>query len=109
MASRWLKAKTAELAPTVEVEGRTLTTRAVVIATGSRPWLPPIPGLDAVEPLTCDTLLQLHERPDRLLILGGGAGACEFAQLFQRMGSVVTVASPDERLLDQKMLKLPVR
>ena len=35
---------------TVKVEGRTLTTRAVVIATGSRPWLPPIPGLDAVEP-----------------------------------------------------------
>ncbi len=87
---------------TVEVEGRTLTTRAVVIATGSRPWLPPIPGLDAVEPLTCDTLLQLHERPDRLLILGSGAGACEFAQLFQRMGSRVTVASPDERLLDQE-------
>ena len=54
------------------MEGRTLTTRAVVIATGSRPWLPPIPGLDAVEPLTCDTLLQLHERPERLLILGGG-------------------------------------
>ncbi|MDH2240847.1 FAD-dependent oxidoreductase [Stutzerimonas stutzeri] len=87
---------------TVEVEGRTLTTRAVVIATGSRPWLPPITGLDEVEPLTCDTLLQLRERPDRLVVLGSGAGACEFAQLFQRLGSRVTVVSEDTRLLDQE-------
>lgn len=85
---------------TVEAGGRTLTTRAVVIATGSRPWLPPIPGLEAVEPLTCDTLLQLRERPDRLLVLGSGAGACEFAQLFQRLGCQVTLISENERLLE---------
>lgn len=87
---------------TVEVDGRTLNTRAVVIATGSRPWLPPIRGLDEVEPLTCDTLLQLQERPDRLLVLGSGAGACEFAQLFQRLGSRVTLVSEDACLLDQE-------
>ncbi len=50
---------------TVEVDGRTLTTRAIVIATGSRPWVPPIPGLDAIEPLTCDNLWDLRERPGR--------------------------------------------
>ncbi|MCQ4285893.1 FAD-dependent oxidoreductase [Pseudomonas stutzeri] len=87
---------------TVEAGGRTLTTRAVVIATGSRPWPPPIPGLEAVEPLTCDTLLQLRERPDRLLVLGSGAGACEFAQLFQRLGCQVTLVCEEERLLDQE-------
>ncbi|SDP81361.1 FAD-dependent oxidoreductase [Ectopseudomonas guguanensis] len=87
---------------TVEVEGRTLTTRAVIIATGSRPWLPPISGLDDIEPLTCDTLLQLRERPDRLLVLGSGAGACEFAQLFQRLGSRVSLVSEDARLLEQE-------
>lgn len=85
---------------TVEVGGRTLTTRAVVVATGSQPWLPPIPGLEAVEPLTCDSLLQLRERPDRLLVLGSGAGACEFAQLFQRLGCQVTLISENERLLE---------
>lgn len=87
---------------TVEVEGRTLASRAIVIATGSRPWVPPIPGLDAVEPLTCDTLWSLRERPERLLVLGNGAGACEFAQAFQRLGCQVTLASEREVLLEQE-------
>ncbi|HCJ29690.1 MAG TPA: dihydrolipoamide dehydrogenase [Pseudomonas sp.] len=87
---------------TVEVGGRTLTARAIVIATGSRPWIPPIPGIDAVEPLTCDNLWSLRERPERLLILGSGAGACEFAQSFQRLGCKVTLVSEREALLEQE-------
>ena len=86
---------------TVEVEGRTLTTgrSSLPLEAGRGYRRSPVWTQSS---LTCDTLLQLHERPDRLLILGGGAGACEFAQLFQRMGSRVTVASPDERLLDRE-------
>ena len=87
---------------TVDVGGRTLTTRAIVIATGSRPQIPSIPGLAAVEPMTSDTLWALSERPERLLILGSGADACEFAQAFQRLGCQVTLASEDERLLSQE-------
>ncbi|WP_217473674.1 FAD-dependent oxidoreductase [Stutzerimonas stutzeri] len=86
----------------VEVNGRTLATRAVVIATGSRPWIPPIPGLEAADPLTCDNLWNLQERPERLLILGGEAGACEFAQAFQRLGCQVTLVCKREGLLEEE-------
>lgn len=87
---------------TVEVSGRALSSRAIVIATGSRPWIPPIPGLDAAEPLTCDNLWSLRERPGRLLILGSEAGACEFAQVFQRLGCQVTLVSERDALLEQQ-------
>ena len=86
----------------VEVNGRTLATRAIVIATGSRPWIPPIPGLEAAEPLTCDNLWSLRERPERLLILGADAGACEFAQAFQRLGCQVTLVCEREGLLEEE-------
>jgi pyruvate/2-oxoglutarate dehydrogenase complex dihydrolipoamide dehydrogenase (E3) component/uncharacterized membrane protein YdjX (TVP38/TMEM64 family) len=75
---------------TVEVNGRTMTTRAVVIATGSRPIIPPIPGLDQVRYYTSDTIWSLTERPERLLILGGGPIGCELAQAFARLDCRVT-------------------
>ncbi len=87
---------------TVEAGGRSLSSRAIVIATGSRPCVPPIAGLEAIEPLTCDNLWDLREPPGRLLVLGGGAGACEFAQSFQRLGCQVTLVSERETLLEQE-------
>lgn len=87
---------------TVTVDGRTITSRAFVIATGSRPCLPEIPGIDAVEPLTCETLWALDERPERFLILGGNAAACELAQAFQRLGCQVTLAVDGGQLLEQE-------
>ena len=75
---------------TVEVNGRTMTTRAIVIATGSRPVIPPIPGLDQVTYHTSDTIWSLTQRPERLLVLGGGPIGCELAQAFARLGCRVT-------------------
>jgi pyruvate/2-oxoglutarate dehydrogenase complex dihydrolipoamide dehydrogenase (E3) component/uncharacterized membrane protein YdjX (TVP38/TMEM64 family) len=74
----------------VTVNGRTLTTRAIIIAAGARPLLPPIPGSDKVEVLTSDTVWDLRQLPARLLVLGGGPIGCELAQAFARLGSQVT-------------------
>ncbi|MCF6249697.1 MAG: FAD-dependent oxidoreductase [Methylococcaceae bacterium] len=67
-----------------------LSTRSIIIAAGARPFVPPIPGLDKVEPLTSDNIWNLRELPKRLLILGGGPIGCELTQSFARLGSQVT-------------------
>ncbi|QID18260.1 FAD-dependent oxidoreductase [Nitrogeniibacter mangrovi] len=88
----------------VEITGadgrtQTLTTRAIVIATGARPFVPPIPGIDDVGYLTSDTLWELRERPRRLLVLGGGPIGCELTQAFARLGSQVTQVEMLPRLM----------
>jgi dihydrolipoamide dehydrogenase len=75
---------------TVEVNGNLLTTQKIVIASGARPFVPPIDGLDQVDYLTSDTVWQLKKLPPRLLVLGGGPIGCELAQTFCRLGSAVT-------------------
>jgi pyruvate/2-oxoglutarate dehydrogenase complex dihydrolipoamide dehydrogenase (E3) component len=65
--------------------------RRFVIATGSTPAVPPIPGLDSGPYLTNDTIFDLKERPDRLIIIGAGAAGVEMAQAFRRLGSDVVV------------------
>jgi pyruvate/2-oxoglutarate dehydrogenase complex dihydrolipoamide dehydrogenase (E3) component len=55
----------------VEVNGKTLTTRNIVIGTGARPFIPPIEGLEEIDYLTSDTVWNIRERPDKLLVLGG--------------------------------------
>jgi len=75
---------------TVEVNGRTLTTRSIIVATGASPFVPPIPGLDQVDYLTSDNLWQLRELPKRLVVLGGGPIGCEMTQAFARFGAQVT-------------------
>ena len=84
---------------TVDVAGRTLTTRNIIIAAGGRPIMPPIPGLDTVPAYTSDTLWGLREQPKRFLVLGGGPIGCELAQAFQRLGSQVIQVEQGERLL----------
>ena len=69
---------------------KTLTTLSIVIAAGARPFVPPIPGLDKVDPLTSDNIWNLRKLPKRLLILGGGPIGCELTQSFARLGSQVT-------------------
>ncbi|MFP5480351.1 MAG: dihydrolipoyl dehydrogenase family protein [Alphaproteobacteria bacterium] len=65
--------------------------RRFVIATGSRPMVPPIPGIDAVPYLTNETIFALRERPEHLLILGGGPIGVEMAQAHRRLGCEVTI------------------
>ncbi|MEC7432693.1 MAG: FAD-dependent oxidoreductase, partial [Pseudomonadota bacterium] len=82
-------------------DGRTerLTARSIVVATGGKPAVPPIPGLADMEPLTTDNLWQLEELPERLLVLGGGPIGSELAHAFARLGSQVTKVEMGERLL----------
>jgi pyruvate/2-oxoglutarate dehydrogenase complex dihydrolipoamide dehydrogenase (E3) component len=87
---------------TVEVDGRTLTTRSIVIATGAEPFIPPIPGIERTECLTSDTVWGLRELPARLLVLGGGPIGCELAQAFARLGSKVTQVEMSPRLLPRE-------
>jgi len=75
----------------VSVGGRTLTARNIIVATGSRPIVPSIPGIDSVGYLTSDTVWQLRELPKRLVVLGGGPIGCELAQSFARLGARVTL------------------
>ncbi|MEJ2344442.1 MAG: FAD-dependent oxidoreductase [Gammaproteobacteria bacterium] len=83
----------------VEVAGRVLTTRNIVIATGARPLVPPIEGLDEVGYLTSDTVWELRRLPRRLLVIGGGPIGCELAQAFQVLGAQVTLMERAQRLL----------
>lgn len=69
---------------------QTLSARNIVIATGARPFVPPIPGLDQVDYLTSDNVWNLRELPKRLVVLGGGPIGCELTQTFNRLGSHVT-------------------
>lgn len=66
----------------VEVNGKTITSRNIIIATGAKPLVPNIEGLSLVNYLTSDTVWQLQQQPKRLLILGGGPIGCELAQSF---------------------------
>ncbi len=87
---------------TVEVNGQTLSTRNIVIATGARPFVPPIPGIEDTDYLTSDTVWELRELPARLLVLGGGPIGCELAQAFARLGSTVTLVQRAPRLMTRE-------
>ena len=78
---------------------RTLSTRAIVIAAGAQPFVPPIPGLEQVGYLTSDTLWDLRTLPGRLVVLGGGPIGCELAQAFARFGAQVTQVEMLPRIL----------
>ena len=78
-------------ADTVQAGAYEITARRIVVATGSSPFVPPIPGLDAVPYLTNETLWELREQPGHLLVIGGGPIGIEMAQAHLRLGSKVTV------------------
>jgi pyruvate/2-oxoglutarate dehydrogenase complex dihydrolipoamide dehydrogenase (E3) component len=75
----------------IAVDGRTLAYRAALIATGSRPVIPRVPGLAEADALTNETVWDLREQPRRLAILGGGPIGCELGQAFARLGSRVSI------------------
>lgn len=84
---------------TVQAGSRTLKARRFVIATGSSPAVPPVPGLADVPYLTNDTLFHLTTLPAHLIVLGGGPIGCEMAQAFRRLGSAVTLVEAGPSLL----------
>ena len=89
---------------TVEVDGKQLTGEKILIATGSRPIIPDIPGLRDVPYITSDLLtadesVELTELPESLVIIGGGYIALELGQMFRRFGSEVTILERDKQLL----------
>ncbi|MEE8059792.1 MAG: FAD-dependent oxidoreductase [Pseudomonadales bacterium] len=75
----------------VEVQGQTITARNIIVASGGRPAVPKIPGLNSGDYLTSDTVWQLQALPKRLVVVGGGPIGCELAQAFHRLGSEVTI------------------
>lgn len=79
--------------------GDSVAAARIVIATGARPAVPPIPGLDQVSYLTNESIFGLDQLPEHLLVLGGGPIGCELAQAFRRLGSSVTILEAAERLI----------
>ena len=84
---------------TLEVGGKTYSAKKVFVCTGSRPAVPPIPGLDTVDFLTNETLFSLEVIPESMVIIGGGAIGCEMAQAFSRLGCRTSIVHLDPHLL----------
>ncbi len=92
----------------VEAGGTRVRARRIVVATGSRALVPPLPGLDQVPYLTNETVFDLRELPERLIVVGGGPIGCELGQAFARLGARVEIVemanilpNDDPELVDQ--------
>ncbi len=86
----------------VKVNGRLLTTRSIIIATGARPFVPPIEGLEQIKYLTSDNIWELRELPKKLVVLGGGPIGSELTQAFARLGSQVTQVEMLPRIMSRE-------
>ena len=86
----------------VQLPDRRLTTRNIVVATGARPFVPPIPGIENLDYLHSDNLWEIREQPKRLLVVGGGPIGCELAQAFSRLGSRVTLMQTQPTILPRE-------
>jgi len=84
------------------VQNEEIFAKKILIATGASPIIPEIPGLDSINYHTYETIWQLSELPDHLVVLGGGAVGCELAQAFRRLGSAVTLIEQGDRLLPRE-------
>lgn len=86
----------------VEIDGKVITTKNIVIATGARPFIPNIKGLELVNYHTSDTIWSIRENPGRLVILGGGPIGSELTQSFNRLGAEVTQIERGPRILPRE-------
>jgi pyruvate/2-oxoglutarate dehydrogenase complex dihydrolipoamide dehydrogenase (E3) component/uncharacterized membrane protein YdjX (TVP38/TMEM64 family) len=86
----------------VEVEGKTLTARNLILATGASPLVPALPGIEKVGAWTSDTIWKLRVLPKRMVVLGGGPIGCELAQCFARFGTKVTQVEKGPRILPRE-------
>ncbi|HET6657582.1 MAG TPA: NAD(P)/FAD-dependent oxidoreductase [Gaiellaceae bacterium] len=83
----------------IEVDGRELAYDELMVSTGSLPQVPPIEGLDSVEPWTSRDGTSASEVPESLVVVGGGAVGCELAQFYSRLGAHVTIVQSGDYLL----------
>ncbi len=90
----------------IEVNGQRISARHIVIASGARPRVPDIPGLEEVGYLTSDTVWELEDLPQRLLVLGAGPIGCELAQAFSSLGSEVTLVTHADRLMPREDIEV---
>ena len=86
----------------VSVNGRNITTRSIILATGASPLVPDIPGIQNIRYLTSDTVWGLSELPKRFLVIGGGPIGCELAQAFGSLGSAVTQIDSASRIMGRE-------
>jgi mycothione reductase len=84
---------------TMEVNGEKIKGKRIFIASGSRPSIPPVKGLEKVDYLTNESVLMLDKKPESLIIIGGGYIAVEFGHFFAAMGTKVTVLEMLDRLI----------
>lgn len=99
--ARFVDAKTIKVV-TPEGSTRLLSAERLFINTGTRPLIPPIPGLKETGFLTSESLMELEQLPEHLIVLGSGYIGLEFAQMFRRFGSRVTVIGQSEQILSQQ-------
>ena len=86
----------------VVVAGQTITARNIVIASGGRPYVPPLAGLESISYYTSDTVWSLRDKPGTMLVIGGGPIGCELTQAFTRLGVKVVQLDHGTRLLSRE-------
>ncbi len=86
----------------VEVDGEKLTANKILISAGSRPFIPPVEGVEEVDYLTSKDALKLEERPESMIIVGGGYIAAELAFFYNEMGTEVTIVERGDKLLGRE-------
>jgi dihydrolipoamide dehydrogenase len=86
----------------VEVNGKVITTKNIIVATGAGPLVPPIKGIEQVDYLTSDNLWEIREQPKNLVVLGGGPIGSELSQAFARLGTEVTQVEAFDRILTRE-------
>jgi dihydrolipoamide dehydrogenase len=87
---------------TLEVTGKKFKGKTIFIVTGARPLIPPVKGIESVPYLTNESALQLRERPESMVIIGGGYIAVEFAHFFDAVGTKVTIVQRNKRLVPEE-------
>ena len=86
----------------VGVNGKTFTTKAIVIATGARPFIPDVEGINLVDAKHSENIWNIRTQPKHLVVLGGGPIGAELAQAFQRLGSKVTIIERGPRIMGRE-------
>jgi probable pyridine nucleotide-disulfide oxidoreductase len=106
-AARFVAPKTIEVT-TMEGTTRLLTAERLFINTGTRPLIPAIPGLKDIGFLTSESMMEIEQLPEHLIVLGSGYIGLEFAQMFRRFGCRVTVIGKSDRILSSEDLELAI-